>query len=398
MMTYNCCILAIMKDEDHIYHDWIRHHINMGFDHIYLFDDCSVNVPITDQPSKVTIFSIDQEFYDKEKFQKSNYFHSKIYSLFSKNKALYFYNFFLFHHRYRSKWILLIDVDEFLYLDPMISLHDFLIQNENYDRIFCSWLMHGSSFLVEKKSWTNVQDSFPYHESHYDCNGKSFFKPQRFEWITNGHTIHENTENIKSYDHSVPLFTLEIYINHYIVLDIMTYYNRKRRFNIGQTNGMHRNIYYYIKTMHLYNTFHSLTQTINDILFTYKNSKKESLLNILGKAQEDVDSYYHSFFQEKKGWTCVPICEKDIIFLPKDFCVESYKRYNPDLHQMSKMELIFHWFEAGKKENRIYRIFLPCDFDPEKYKFHNPDLRPLSDDEASKHYYLHGNSENRQYK
>lgn len=38
---YYACLCAIAKDEDHALPEWVRHHLHIGFEHIYLYDNMS---------------------------------------------------------------------------------------------------------------------------------------------------------------------------------------------------------------------------------------------------------------------------------------------------------------------------------------------------------------------
>ena len=42
-MTYAIC--AIAKNENNYINDWVNWHINIGFDHIYLYDNNDINMP-----------------------------------------------------------------------------------------------------------------------------------------------------------------------------------------------------------------------------------------------------------------------------------------------------------------------------------------------------------------
>jgi GR25 family glycosyltransferase involved in LPS biosynthesis len=84
--------------------------------------------------------------------------------------------------------------------------------------------------------------------------------------------------------------------------------------------------------------------------------------------------------------------------LPFDFDVYYYKLLNDDLKNMTNDQLIKHYLEYGKNENRLYKFDLPNDFDIEFYKNNYNDLKNFSIDELKLHYILHGKLENRIYK
>ena len=84
-------------------------------------------------------------------------------------------------------------------------------------------------------------------------------------------------------------------------------------------------------------------------------------------------------------------------FIPIDFSIEFYKIFNIDLKNFSDEDLIKHYIEYGKKENRKYKFIVPLNFNSLIYKNLNTDLEHLNDDDLVKHYFLHGVKEKRKY-
>jgi hypothetical protein len=103
--------------------------------------------------------------------------------------------------------------------------------------------------------------------------------------------------------------------------------------------------------------------------------------------------------------------------LPIDFDIDFYKNYYTDLQHMSNNELVHHYLNYGIHENRIYKKnnennlvkycinekilnnpILPIDFDIDYYREYHKDLRNMSNEELITHYINHGKNENRRYK
>lgn len=84
-------------------------------------------------------------------------------------------------------------------------------------------------------------------------------------------------------------------------------------------------------------------------------------------------------------------------FGDSNFNVTNYKKYNPDICNITDDAATYHYYNWGKNEGRIYKIDLPNDFNVEKYKQNNPDLTKLSDPDAERHYYKYGRHEGRKY-
>ncbi len=81
--------------------------------------------------------------------------------------------------------------------------------------------------------------------------------------------------------------------------------------------------------------------------------------------------------------------------LPKDFDPILYKKFNPDLNHLSNNELIQHWLNNGKNENRTYK--LPDNFNLKVYKKKNTDLNGLKDNDIIDHFIMYGMNEGREY-
>ena len=91
-------------------------------------------------------------------------------------------------------------------------------------------------------------------------------------------------------------------------------------------------------------------------------------------------------------------CYKSQHVLPPDFDPERYKRYNPDLNNLTDEQLKAHYYQHGLKENRVYKIELPPDFDVEVYKLRNKDISDCPNGWLERHYFQYGKAENREYK
>ena len=102
------CIVAIAKNENLYINEWIEHHLNIGFDHIYICDNNNENGErISDvvNNEKVTIIN---------------------YIGFKGIQPIAYTNCFI---KYRSEcdWIAFIDIDEFIILDNKYkSIKDFI--------------------------------------------------------------------------------------------------------------------------------------------------------------------------------------------------------------------------------------------------------------------------------
>lgn len=79
-------------------------------------------------------------------------------------------------------------------------------------------------------------------------------------------------------------------------------------------------------------------------------------------------------------------------FYPNDFDFNIYNKYN-DLLKLNASDLLKHYIENGKKEERMYK--LPDYFNVNLYRIKNDDLVNLNYDNLIKHYINFGYKENR---
>lgn len=106
------CIVSIAKLENLYISEWVNHHLNLGFDHIYICDNNDLDgervSEVIDDP-RVTIF----DWIDEKSLQ------SRCYTwCYQKLKNDY-------------DWVVFIDIDEFIILENDSDVHDF-IQNPRF--------------------------------------------------------------------------------------------------------------------------------------------------------------------------------------------------------------------------------------------------------------------------
>ncbi len=119
-----------LPDEDRYIPEWIAYHLAIGFDHIFLFDNMSVNSPkrvirypkLTD---KVTI--VRWPSGPRENAQHTAYNH------------------FLKTYRDQVEWALVLDLDEFLNLKQDDHVRTFVDRFPAASGVAINWRMFGSS-------------------------------------------------------------------------------------------------------------------------------------------------------------------------------------------------------------------------------------------------------------
>ena len=127
------------RDEDNIL-EWVCHHLNLGFDHIYIYDHLSIipiktvlkNIP----DNLVTICEIDTINGKQSLVRKS--------------------------HEYAIQnnydWLIYLDADEFIVLKEDDSIDIFLEKYNDYEQVLLNWHMFGSNYIDKFKGGTIIEN------------------------------------------------------------------------------------------------------------------------------------------------------------------------------------------------------------------------------------------------
>jgi hypothetical protein len=363
----------MINDDTHIINEWIVHHIiNINIDHIYIYDDRSkksINKTISILPddikNKVTVITIEDDinFYNHDDFKNSIYYDMELYIKSENVKQIYFHNHFLKNYKNVSKWCYLCDVDEFIYLNDNIKLDNILNEYDNFDIIFIPWLIYGSSFNIEQPDGL-VINNFKYHSNKYHKIGKSFYKMDMINYISNPHIINNN-HTCFQFSYTEKLFDLPIHINHYQINSIKTYISRKLKLEIGYVGGKIRDpndiFLFMLSNNDMYSDImNKFSENINNILKKDSSNNVEDNLNIIYCINclyiNDTLIYNISSYNE-----LLKILNSDSIkyakfkdLLPNDFDVDNYRLLNKDLNNLTESELLNHYILFGSNENRKY--------------------------------------------
>jgi len=112
------CILTIIKNEQGYLEEWIKYHLKLGIDHIFIFEDINStsHKNITDKYEKVTLNSVEKlnvEIHNQHKYLISGLLYIK--------------------EHYNYNWCFVIDIDE--YITPENEIHDTMELFVNYDAV-----------------------------------------------------------------------------------------------------------------------------------------------------------------------------------------------------------------------------------------------------------------------
>jgi hypothetical protein len=163
------------RDEPHIL-EWISHYLNLGFDHIFIYDHKS-EIPISSllapknlskssPVNRITVTRLDNNISNMK-----NTLMRRAVEI-SKQKGF--------------DWMLYIDADEFLHLKNTMNIKTFLSYYNGYHQVSINWLMFGSNFMDTEVEGTLLEK---YTRSGMELNKhvKSFVNPRYVRKPLNPH-------------------------------------------------------------------------------------------------------------------------------------------------------------------------------------------------------------------
>ena len=137
MNHYKTAICTILKNEHQYLDEWIRHHLDIGFDEIYLYEDfgSKSHSIITDKYLNVHLIQL-SEIFDEIKHLRDD-----------KQTALYIY----FYQNYKNvfDYTAFIDIDEFIMFEDGYSLQALLNDYQEYNGIFLFWKMYNANGIID---------------------------------------------------------------------------------------------------------------------------------------------------------------------------------------------------------------------------------------------------------
>lgn len=164
-------ICAIAKNEGPYFKEWIEWHRKKGVERFYIYDNES-----TDNTKEVL------KPYIAEGIVEYNYWPGK-------KQQLATYDDCFARHRFDTRWIAVIDLDEFIVPVVNKTIPEFLRPLENFAVVEINWLVYGSGNLSEYTP-EPVMQRFRYHsiENHYlNRHVKSIVNPRKVSNMIGSH-------------------------------------------------------------------------------------------------------------------------------------------------------------------------------------------------------------------
>lgn len=131
----NASICLLIKDENEYINEWLEWHINIGFEHFFIYDNGS-KTPI--EKSVLEQYLPYCTFID--------------YSTGYRSLQVDCYNHALRHYGHLTKWLAFIDTDEFIRTIDGSNINDFLKDYDDVDGLYIRWIMYNANGLLRKDS------------------------------------------------------------------------------------------------------------------------------------------------------------------------------------------------------------------------------------------------------
>jgi hypothetical protein len=178
--NYQLTICSIFKNEAPYLKEWIEFHKLQGVEHFYLYNNQSSDHYLEVLSSyinsnEVTLIDWDFGYQPANEFTINTPWNVK---------QIQAYQDCIDRFRCETKWMAVIDLDEFLFCPTGMKLCDFLKRYDNYASLAVSWLCFGTSFIDELASDELVTENFIYcsnRSEDRDFFYKSIIQPSKIE-------------------------------------------------------------------------------------------------------------------------------------------------------------------------------------------------------------------------
>jgi hypothetical protein len=207
---YNFIICSVFKNEAHILDEWIKHYLLHGVEHIYLVNDFSTDnyIEIIDK-YKENVTIINNDIITKEV-----------------GRQIQIYNKYFKPILNKTKWMAILDLDEFLYSPYDINIQNYINKYDSYSQIIIDWLHFGSNEhilqpnsviegFIQRAKFDTTKTYYSYKSIFKTCSLINF---DIHKQIIKGSELH-----LKYNDNDVP----PLIINHYNLQSLNFYLNIK---------------------------------------------------------------------------------------------------------------------------------------------------------------------------
>lgn len=342
-MKYYLALCCIIKDEPYLEEFIIYHHL-IGVEHFYIYDNES-NAPISKR--------LDSFYYRNL---------CTIIDFPGKSMQMEAYKHCVDKVKNVTKWLAIIDGDEYIFPKIHNTLPDFLRGFDNYQAVGINWLIFGSSFHSKFQPGFCI-DKYRYSALHQERHVKCIVKPTYVTHINNPHFSFikdpkkcvDPKYNIIEGSFNDHVTTDIIQLNHYT---LRSYEDRLHKYNRGNADSPDARVYLCESEPDYHSSYNDIINNdlpnkyLENIKSIHKitgiNAKIYKSLNPDLKFNTDDEYYQHAFqYAFKENRPChvtdkYPHFNRDI-----------YKSNYSDLHHLDDLALELHYVYAGVLENHV---------------------------------------------
>ena len=214
-------VCAIAKNEGSYFSEWIEWHTNHGVEKFYIYDNESM-----DATREILQPHIDSGLVE-------------YHFIAGKKKQTAAYDDCLARHRYDSRWIAFIDIDEFIIPIKNKTIPEFLKDFEKFAAVEINWLCYGSGGAKTRVPG-KVMERFRTHshpDSDLNRHIKTILNPRlalnfissHHPTLLSGRTVDTSGHTVRQYFFKRPPLHDKIRINHYAVKSYEEFLEKKKR-------------------------------------------------------------------------------------------------------------------------------------------------------------------------
>lgn len=189
---YKLSVGALFKNENHSIKEWIEHYLNHGVEHFYLINDNSNDnylekIQYYIDKNVVTLYHAGEEFNNYTGRQRD------------------MYNKYILPHIKMSQWLLIVDLDEFMWSPVNKDLNIILSQCSNFGQVQVNHTLFGSNgYITQPETIVNCFTKRGSINTKIPHGNYKYFINTTFDFISLN--VHHATFAIDEYHNDINVF------------------------------------------------------------------------------------------------------------------------------------------------------------------------------------------------
>lgn len=176
---YEVSACALFHNEGRFLKEWLEYHLMLGVEHFYLFDNLSTDDSQSILAPYIERGIVEILYYNQKTNGQSDY---AVLQCEAYNQALAL-------ARGKTKWLAMIELDEFIFPVMETSLPAILKNYEDFGGIYINWVTFGTSNVYKKPKNRLWIETLTHCESAPATMGKSIVRPERVVHFFDPHRI-----------------------------------------------------------------------------------------------------------------------------------------------------------------------------------------------------------------